>query len=120
MAEPRRWFDPSQPQTLQGAVMLSYLSAGFALLWILFGSYPLVLSVGLGAAGYGVANEKRWGYWLGIVLCGLSVLSYLLVLAYAGVGTGLKLVGINLFFTVVLTALYLHPQSREYQRVWFK
>jgi hypothetical protein len=120
MAEPRRWFDPSQPQTLQGAVMLSYLTAAFGLLWILFGSYPLVISLGLGAAGYGVANEKRWGYWLGIVLCGLSVLSYLLVLAYAGVGAGLKLVGINLIFTVVLGALYLHPQSREYQRVWFK
>jgi hypothetical protein len=120
MAEPRRWFDPSQPQTLQGAVMLSYLTAAFGLLWILFGAYPLVISIGLGAAGYGVANERRWGYWLGIVLCGLSLLAYLSVIAYTGLGTGLRLVGINLLFTVVLAALYLHSQSREYQRIWFK
>ena len=78
MAEPRRWFDPSQPQTLQGAVMLSYLTAALSLLWILFGAYPLVISLGLGAAGYGVANERRWGYWLGIVLAGLSVAGLLL------------------------------------------
>jgi len=100
--------------------MLSYLTAVIGLLAILFGSYPLVISLGLGAAGYGVANEKRWGYWLGIVLCGLSVLWFLSVFAYVGVGSGLRLVGVNLLFTVVLTALYLHPQSREYQRVWFK
>jgi hypothetical protein len=61
MAEPRRWFDPSQPQTLQGAVMLSYVTAALSLLWILFGAYPLVFSLGLGAAGYAVANDRRWG-----------------------------------------------------------
>ena len=54
MAEPRHWFDPSQPQTLQGAVMLCYLTAAFSILWILFGAYPLVVSLGLGAAGYGL------------------------------------------------------------------
>jgi hypothetical protein len=116
MAEPRRWFDPSQPQTLQGAVMLSYLTAALSLLFVLFGAYPLVTSLGLGAAAYGVANEKRWGYWLGIVLAGLSALLYLLLLFETG-SAGIIL---NLFFTVVLIALYLHPQSREYQRVWFK
>jgi H+/Cl- antiporter ClcA len=116
MAEPRRWFDPSQPQTMQGAVMFSYLTAAFSLLWILFGAYPLVISLGLGAAGYGVANEKRWGYWLGIVLAGLSALIYILVLLNGGPGG----VAINLLFMGVLIALFLHPQSREYQRIWFK
>jgi hypothetical protein len=116
MAEPRHWFDPSQPQTLQGAVMLSYLTAAFSLLWILFGAYPLVVSLGLGFAGYGVANERRWGYWLAIVLAGLSALIYLLVVLEGGFGG----VIINLVFMGVLLALLLHPQSREYQRVWFK
>ncbi len=115
MAEPRRWFDPSQPQTLQGAVMLSYFTAGLSLLFVLFGAYPLVFSLGLGAAAYGVANERRWGYWLGIVLAGLSGLLLLLAVV-----SGSHSLIINLVFMVVLFALYLHPQSREYQRVWFK
>jgi hypothetical protein len=116
MAEPRRWFDPSQPQTLQGAVMLSYATAVLSLLFVLFGAYPLVISLGLGVAGYGVANELRWGYWLGIVLAGISALVYLLVLFATGFGG----IIINLAFMVVLIALFLHPQSREYQRIWFK
>ena len=116
MAEPRHWFDPSQPQTLQGAVMLCYLTAAFSILWILFGAYPLVVSLGLGAAGYGVANERRWGYRLGIVLAAVSSLLFLLVVFAGGFGG----VIINLVFMVVLLALFLHPQSREYERVWFK
>ena len=27
---------------------------------------------------------------------------------------------VNLMFGVALVALLLHPQSREYQRIWFK
>jgi hypothetical protein len=27
---------------------------------------------------------------------------------------------INLLFEVALVALLLHPQSRDYQRIWFK
>jgi H+/Cl- antiporter ClcA len=114
MAEPRHWFDPSQPQTLQGAVMLCYITAAFSVLWVLFGVYPLVISLGLGIAGYGVANERRWGYWLGIVLAGLTSLVLIL---FAGALGGIIL---NLLFMGVLIALLLHPQSREYQRVWFK
>ena len=96
--------------------MLSYATAAISLLLVLFGAYPLVISLGLGAAAYGVANEKRWGYWLGIVLAGLSALLYLLIL-FETRSFGIIL---NLAFAAILLALYLHPQSREYQRVWFK
>ena len=117
VAEVRRFFDPSQPQTLQGAVMLCYLTAAFGLFAVLSGVSPIVLiALSLGAAGYGVANEKRWGYWLGIVLTGLSVFLYLLVL----VQYKALFVVINLLFALVLLALFLHPQSREYERIWFK
>ena len=119
VAEVRRYFDPSQPQTLQGAVMLCYITAAFALLWTILGAYPVVVGLGLGVAGYGVANERRWGYWLGVVLAGLSVFLYLYVLvAFASVAAFGP--AINLLFMVVLLALFLHPQSREYQRIWFK
>ncbi|HUI03631.1 MAG TPA: hypothetical protein VLZ77_08810 [Acidimicrobiales bacterium] len=117
MAEPRRWFDPSQPQTLQSAVMICYVITALSLLFILFGSFPELAVLGLGVAGYGVANERRWGYWLGVVLAALNALVWLALLAESSFQLGFL---INLGFMVALAALFLHPQSREYQRVWFK
>jgi uncharacterized membrane protein (DUF2068 family) len=114
VAEVRRFFDPSQPQTLQGAVMLCYLNAALGLLALVFGGALLVVALALGVAGYGVANERRWGYWLGIVVAGLIVFLDLYELA-----SGVYPVVINMLFTIVLLALFLHPQSREYQRIWF-
>ena len=116
MAEPRHWFDSTQPQTLQTAVVLCYI---LAVLGILFGfSSPVLLfSVALALAGYGVANEKRWGYYLGIVVGVINVLAALAVLKYSGFSLPALA---NVGFMVAVVALFLHPQSREYQRVWFK
>ncbi|MGA2522083.1 MAG: hypothetical protein ABSG81_14855 [Acidimicrobiales bacterium] len=123
MANARRWFDNSQPQTLQGAVMLSYLVAAFGLLSLL-GAYGglEVVPLGLGVAAYGVANEKRWGFWLGVVLAALTVLSdvSLLYLLRSSGALNVLFSLVHLFFGAVLLALYLHPQSREYRRIWFK
>jgi hypothetical protein len=115
MPEGRKWFDSSQPQTLQGAVMLCYITAAFGLIAILFGSYVGVVPLVLGAAGFGIANEKKWGYGLGVAIAALVVLVDAAVLL-AGVYAFL----INLLFAVVLFALLVHPQSREYQRIWFR
>jgi hypothetical protein len=116
MADDRRWFDSSQPQTLQGAVMLCYFTAAFALVYILLGSYPAaeIVPLALGVAGHGVANEKRWGYRLGVVLAGLNVLVDVYVLFLGATG-----ILFTLLFAVVLLALFLHTQSREYERIWF-
>jgi hypothetical protein len=117
MPDDRRWFDGSQPQTLQGAVMLCYLTAVFGLIGIVLGAYPLaeLVPLGLGAAGFGVANEKRWGYRLGVALAGLNVLIDLYVLVIGGLA-----VLLSLLFAVVLLGLFLHSQSREYERIWFR
>src|SRR5687767_882372 len=73
----RRWLNPSQPQTLQIAVILLYMNAAFGLLlrsytafwelarWIGVDAaeYAGVLSfVGMAVAAFGIANEKKWGY----------------------------------------------------------
>ena len=112
----RRWFDSSQPQTLQGAVMLCYLTAVFGLLGILLGAYPIaeLIPLALGVAGYAVANEKRWGYRLGVALAAFNVLVDLYVLVLGAYG-----IILTLLFAVVLLALLLHHQSREYERIWF-
>ncbi|MHB8438835.1 MAG: hypothetical protein ACYDD4_06700 [Acidimicrobiales bacterium] len=110
----RRWFDSSQPQTLQGAVMLCYITAAFGLLSLLLGGALFIVPVLLAVGGFGVANEKRWGYMLAVALALLNVLVGL-------IGVFTYTLGIlNLLFDVVLAALLLHPHSREYQRIWFR
>ncbi|MPY94832.1 MAG: hypothetical protein GEV08_17745 [Acidimicrobiia bacterium] len=131
--ETRRWTNPSQPQTLQIAVFLLYLNAAFGLLlrqwtpyyelarWVpALGDVAGVLSyVGMAIAGFGIANEKRWGYRLGVVLTSGAVV---LLLVAIGDLSNLLVVGnlVFLLFTGALAALLLHPMSRDYQRVWFK
>ncbi len=116
--ETRRWTNPGQPQTLQIAVFLLYAEAFFTTLYVLTATYPavFVLPAAAGvAAGYGIANEQKWGYGLGVAM---AFLPFVLRLAF-GVGvfsTGL----INLMFEIALIALLLHAQSRDYQRIWFK
>jgi hypothetical protein len=114
--ESRRWVNPTQPQTLQIAVFLLYLNGIFSLLFGgLFYTWGLVIIVGSVAAGYGIANERKWGYGLGV---GMALLPVALAIA-----TGVSVFGgglLNLLFEVALVALLLHPQSRDYQRIWFK
>lgn len=113
--ETRRWTNPSQPQTLQIAVILLYLDAVFGIIYgAAFNAIGLVFVLGAAAAGFGIANERRWGYLLGV---GISLLPFVLRLVL-----GAGIVGgsfINFMFEIALVALLLHPQSRDYQRIWF-
>ncbi len=70
-----RWVDRTQPQTLMSATILLYLNAALDLLLSFGGISPigLVLVVGQVAAGWGIANEKKWGYWLGVAMALLFV-----------------------------------------------
>jgi hypothetical protein len=122
--EHRRWFNPSQPQTLQASVWLLYFNAVGGLL---FGSFYFFLGplmgilalVGCAAAGIGIANEKKWGYMLGL---GMAVIDVILVVQAAGgiIDVFKGAVLISFLFAVALVALLLHPMSRDYQRIWFR
>ena len=118
--EQRKWFDSTQPQTLQSAVMLSYLNAALSFLFALlsFGSSTILLAVVLcGAVGaIGIANEKRWGFRLCLAAAVVyGALWLLLILVFAPSVTTV----LNLLVAVILVVLLLHPQSREYRRIWF-
>jgi hypothetical protein len=109
----RQWTNPSQPQTLQIAVFLLYMNAVFTLLFGGLGSvYGLMMIAGGVAGGLGIAQEKRWGY--GVALA-VALLPFVLIIAGKALITGV----IGLMFDIALVALLLHPQSREYQRIWF-
>ncbi len=111
-----RWIDTTQPQTLLIAVILMYVNAGFELLLGGGITNPLWLAIAAGqvGSGYGISNEKKWGYGLGIVVAVLLLV--LLVISPSPLSTKV----VSLMFDVALVALLLHPQSREYQRIWFK
>jgi hypothetical protein len=114
--ENRRWVNPTQPQTLQIAVFLLYINAFFSLLYGGLGSpYGLAIIAGSVAAGFGIANERKWGYGLGIAM---AILPFGLRLMWGQSLFGASIV--NLMFEIALVALLLHPQSRDYQRIWFK
>ena len=115
---PGRWIDRSQPQTLQGAVLFSYLNAAMALLFTLFlGQSPfLFIFILLAVAAFGVANERRVAYWAAVVLACAYVLGVLVLMVTGGGFGGI----LNLLFAGILVALLLHPESRHYERIWFK
>ena len=113
--ETRRWTNPTQPQTLQIAVFLLYMNAVFT---ALFGGLSSIIGLGLVAgsagAGFGIANERKWGYKLGLAA---AFLPFALRLLFGWPILGASIV--NLMFEVALVALLLHPQSRDYQKIWF-
>ncbi|MGI8792191.1 MAG: hypothetical protein ACR2H3_03290 [Acidimicrobiales bacterium] len=137
--ESRRWVNQSQPQTLVIATFLLYFTAGFTLLF--FGDrfmyqaaacgrsltcgiggqvdlLRLVLPAIAGAAAYGIANEFGWSWLLGIAAAAVPLAARLLASARLEVSP-LSFDVISLLFDGALLALLVHPQSREYQRIWF-
>ena len=117
--ERRRFLNPAQPQTLVIAVYLLYLHAAFLLFDLLrLGIFPLLYVasvIGAAVAGYGIANERKWAYGLGIAM---AVFPFALRFYYSGNPLSSNL--LSLMFEIALVALLLHPQSRDYQRLWFK
>lgn len=119
--EPRRWFNQTQPQTLQIGVMLLYINAAFLVLYgAIFSVIGLALIAGLLGGAYGIANEKKWGYQVAV---GVAVVNLAIpIILVGGIGEALKSASVllTLMFDVALVALLLHPQSREYQKIWFR
>ncbi len=117
--ERRRFLNPAQPQTLVIAVYLLYLNAAFLLFDMLrAGTFPILLLLLVGGgilAGWGIANERKWAYALAIAM---AVLPFALRFYYLGNPLSNNL--LSLMFEIALVALLLHPQSRDYQRLWFK
>jgi hypothetical protein len=134
--ETRRWVNQSQPDLMQIAVWILYFRAVMTLLFglddqmeIVFPAPDLqqvVVPLGLAAAGFGIANERKWGYGLGVAMAALPLVARVLL----GLGISFRFDVpsispldydiIGLLFEIALVALLVHPRSREYQRIWFK
>ena len=119
--ETRRFLNQSQPQTLQIGVFLLYFDAVFGALALLGGGgiIMLALAVGAGTAGYGIANEWKWAYWLGVGLSVVAVLLYLPALLF-GFSFLVSRGVIGFMFAVAQLVALLHPMSQSYQKTWFR
>ena len=131
---------------MQIAVFLLYFEAGSTLLFGLESQYAVLpgstfdsgyvsnlivrlgLPLAMAGAAYLIANERKRGYLIGLVVAGLPLLCRLLI-AFGISFSSVEFVGhpkpwdydaIGLLFEGALFALLLHPQSRDYQRIWFK
>jgi hypothetical protein len=114
-----RWVNPQQPQTLYMGVILCYIQAVFGLLSLNILTFlGLFIVVGLAVGGFGIANEKKWGYALAVSAACVQVALYLI---FGGISALDNVnVLISFLFAAALVALLLHPMSRDYQRIWFK
>ena len=113
----RRFWDPSQPQTLQIATFLLYFNAALGFLFGgFFSVFGFAVLAGMAGGAYGMANDKRWGYYLSVTVAFIG-LAFILS---NGLNAAVRYDTISLMFAVALVALLLHPQSRDYQRIWFK
>ncbi|MHB1137618.1 MAG: hypothetical protein ACYC2O_01595 [Microthrixaceae bacterium] len=136
----RRWYNPNVPQTLAIAQILLYLNGAFALLDALTSDgsalVRLLFLLATGAyvyGAYGIANEQKLGWKLGVVASFAPFVIRFFELRTAvppgfsvPLGENLKfalgLTGgntLNLIFDVALIALLLHPMSRNHQKIWF-
>jgi uncharacterized membrane-anchored protein len=114
----RQFFPVHQPSTLQIAAVLLYWSASLGLISGLVvggaGRYALALMVAEGTGAYGIAKERRWGY---VVALAAAVIPLVLVIGVSGLlGAGILAV----LFQIALVALLVHPQSRDYYRLWYR
>ncbi len=130
----RIWVNSRQPQTLYISQLLMYFNGVLAILFgglsavgrfDLFGSRALgtivvlLLTFGMVAGAYGIANERRWGYRLGVVSAVAPLVITFGVVITNGLSDALR-DPISLMFEIALVALLLHPMSTSYQKIWFK
>jgi hypothetical protein len=73
--------------------------------------------LGFFAAGVLISNSQRLGWTMGAALAVGAVIAPFLAFDGLGFLTGRYL--FTWMFDIALAALLLHPQSRQYQKIWF-
>jgi len=123
--DPPKFLNQTQPQTLVIATLLLYINAFFGILNAFLGGaswFFLAIVVAQGLGGYGIANEKKWGYNLAVVASVLSLALLVFVVTFSFGFAALFYINflLTLIFDIALVALLVHPQSREYTKIWFR
>ena len=114
-----RWIDHTQPGRLVQGTMMLYISAFFNVFNLFvgggFAGLFLVLALLQAGGAWGIANEKKLGYWAG---CAGACLSVLVDIYFLTDNAVFGLIGLAI--SVWIATLVLHESSRGYARIWFK
>ena len=131
------WTNPYLPQTLQISVFLAYFHAVFVAIGLILPYIPILrnllsifiasyttfgyLLTILGVLGaFGIANLRLWGYYIGVAVAILSVVTlYGRLTQIIPLGLYFEILFsrnnlINLIFGVAIIALLLHTESRDF------
>jgi len=125
------WINNRQPQTLYIAQILLYVSAVSALLFGGTGveiissdlgqlGLRLLLTFGAAAGAFGIANERKWGYALGIAAAVGPFIVRAIIWRRFGLGDAIEWNLFGLVFDIAVLAALLHRMSGEYQRIYFR
>lgn len=125
------WINNRQPQTLYIAQILLYVSAVSALIFGGAGAefidnslaqLIIILLLTFGAAGgaFGIANEKKWGYQLGIAAAVAPFVVRFIIWRRFGLDDAIQWNLFGLVFDIAVLAALLHRMSGEYQRIYFR
>lgn len=119
--ETRRWVNPSQPATLAAATWFLYAGALVSLVVaVLDPSFLSLLAAALlVTAAYLTANTNSLGWFLGVFTCaGQVAVPAIALVEDFGDTISLWFVA-SLVLPIATLALLIHPESRDFQRVWF-
>ena len=122
--ETRRGINGSQPTCLVWAQLLLYLgtvyAVGHGLAQNRFPAWELLIGLWALLAAYGIANEARWGWRMGLVVAVAAVLPPLAQVVRVP-ELALHPDVLVLLVVPVATLLCLGEASaRDYQRAWFR
>jgi len=121
--ETRRLVNDSQPRSLFWAQVALYVWAAYPFVRMIIegepSPWPVLFGLGAAFAAYGISNEGKWAYALGL---GVAVLSLLPVIDDAVHRPTLLLMPDFLLLLAVpptIIVLLRNPSARDYVRVWF-
>jgi hypothetical protein len=121
--ETRRLMNAAMPGGLYWAQFGLYGWAAYAVMRSVIvdelSFWTMVCGVARVAAAYGLSNERKWGYSLGLAVCALTIIPTLDDLVHRPTLLIRLDFVVLLVFPVAIAFCLLRPTCRDFVRTWF-
>ena len=129
--ESRRVVNAAMPRGLYAGQVGLYLWAAYDLVWTAISVWSgtatgatlaeaVLFGIVRALAAYGISNEGKWGYWLGLIACGITIIPALNEIVHRPSSLLHPDFLVLLVFPVVIFFSLLEASSRDYERTWFR